>query len=154
MGHRNLRVGRRSEKYRAYLVTTVTDKRYPWFEHLQVARIVINALRHLHDQGHVISLAWCLMPDHLHWLFILQEGTLCSTINQLKGRSSFACNRVLKREGRLWAPAFHDRAVRGQEDVRTLARYVVANPLRAGLVDDIGQYPHWDSIWLDHSLEW
>jgi hypothetical protein len=29
-----------------------------------------------------------------------------------------------------------------------LARYVVANPVRAGLVQRVGQYPHWDAIWL------
>ena len=29
-----------------------------------------------------------------------------------------------------------------------MARYIVANPLRAGLVWDIGSYPHWDCIWM------
>ncbi|PJA25997.1 MAG: IS200/IS605 family transposase, partial [Alphaproteobacteria bacterium CG_4_10_14_0_2_um_filter_63_37] len=27
-------------------------------------------------------------------------------------------------------------------------RYLVANPLRKGLVEEIGQYPHWDAIWV------
>jgi putative transposase len=38
--------------------------------------------------------------------------------------------------------------------LRNLARYVVANPLRAGLVDSIRDYPHWDAVWLDHTLDW
>jgi hypothetical protein len=29
-----------------------------------------------------------------------------------------------------------------------MARYVVANPLRAGLVKRLGDYPLWDAIWL------
>ncbi|MFM2004374.1 MAG: hypothetical protein RLZZ09_29 [Pseudomonadota bacterium] len=29
-----------------------------------------------------------------------------------------------------------------------IARYNVVNPLRAGLVDRIGDYPHWDAAWL------
>jgi hypothetical protein len=29
-----------------------------------------------------------------------------------------------------------------------VARYIVANPLRAGLVEGIGNYPHWDCIWM------
>jgi hypothetical protein len=29
-----------------------------------------------------------------------------------------------------------------------LARYIVANPLRAGLVEHLGDYPHWDAVWL------
>jgi len=29
-----------------------------------------------------------------------------------------------------------------------MARYIVANPLRAGLVERIGDYPLWDATWL------
>jgi hypothetical protein len=29
-----------------------------------------------------------------------------------------------------------------------MARYVVANPLRAGLVQKLGDYPLWDAIWV------
>ena len=32
--------------------------------------------------------------------------------------------------------------------MKTMARYIIANPLRAGLVEHIGQYPLWDAIWL------
>jgi len=48
----------------------------------------------------------------------------------------------------VWQPGFHDHALRKEEDVRAVARYVVANPLRAGLVQRIGDYPHWNAIWL------
>jgi putative transposase len=30
-----------------------------------------------------------------------------------------------------------------------VARYIVANPLRAGLVNRVEDYSHWDSIWLE-----
>ena len=30
-----------------------------------------------------------------------------------------------------------------------VARYVIANPKRAGLVERVGDYPYWDAIWLD-----
>jgi hypothetical protein len=38
--------------------------------------------------------------------------------------------------------------LRQDEDVARVARYVVANPLRAGLVKRIGDYPLWDAAWL------
>jgi putative transposase len=50
--------------------------------------------------------------------------------------------------GPLWQKGFHDHAVRGDEDMRALARYVVANPVRAGLVRSVREYPHWDARWL------
>jgi putative transposase len=48
----------------------------------------------------------------------------------------------------VWQSGFHDHAVRREEDLPALARYVVANPVRAGLVTRVGEYPHWDAIWL------
>lgn len=50
--------------------------------------------------------------------------------------------------GGLWQPGFHDRAIRRQQDVRKAARYIVANPLRAGLVTDVLKYPYWDAVWM------
>jgi len=48
----------------------------------------------------------------------------------------------------VWQRGFHDHAVRREEDLQALARYVVANPVRAGLVQRTGLYPHWDAIWV------
>jgi REP element-mobilizing transposase RayT len=61
-----------------------------------------------------------------------------NSINQLLGRSS---NPV-------WQRGFHDHALRRDEDIVRVARYIVANPLRAGLVSRIGDYPLWDSVWV------
>jgi REP element-mobilizing transposase RayT len=54
----------------------------------------------------------------------------------------------LNRCGRLWQPGYHDHALRREEDLVATARYLVANPLRAGLVQHIGDYPLWDAVWL------
>ena len=94
-------------------------------------------------------LAWVLIPDHVHWL--LQLGEKCGlslVVNRLKSASGRQANRVLDRRGPFWQKAFHDHALREEEDLRKVARYMVANPLRAGLVDTINDYPFWNAIWL------
>jgi REP element-mobilizing transposase RayT len=48
----------------------------------------------------------------------------------------------------VWQNGFHDHALRQEEDLAEVARYIVANPLRAGLVERLGDYPHWHAIWL------
>jgi hypothetical protein len=48
----------------------------------------------------------------------------------------------------MWQKGFHDRAIRREEDLRAVARYIIANPLRAGLVRRVHDYPLWDAIWL------
>jgi putative transposase len=48
----------------------------------------------------------------------------------------------------LWQDGYYDRALRKEEDLQQIARYIVANPLRAKLVNKIGDYPLWDAVWL------
>ena len=48
----------------------------------------------------------------------------------------------------MWQAAFHDHALRKEENLHEIARYIVANPLRAGLVSSLAEYPHWDAVWL------
>lgn len=93
-------------------------------------------------------MAWVVMPDHFHWLLELQQGSLAALVKQVKASSSVAINRALHQSGRLWQPGFHDVAVRRDEDLQHLARYIVANPLRAGLVKRLGNYPLWDAVWV------
>jgi len=155
MGYDALRKGRISETNRAYCVTTVTQNREPLFNDLYVARIVINTMKTLHNENYVDSLSWVLMPDHLHWLFQLGdncsnklEPTLSVVMKRLKSISAQSINRYLNRNGSVWQKAYYDRGLRDNEDVTQIARYIVANPLRAGLVEYIENYSHWDAAWL------
>jgi REP element-mobilizing transposase RayT len=106
-------------------------------------------MRTLHEENILNSLAWVVMPDHMHWLFELKDKMgLPSVIKQLKARSALAVNALLKRHGTLWQKGFYDHAIREEDDIRGIARYIIANPLRAGLVKHIGDYPLWDAAWL------
>ena len=150
MPYDNLRKGRYSEQQRAYFVTTVlAERERRYFDNFSCARCVVEEMRVLHEDVAVSSLAWVIMPDHIHWLFQLGDGVdLSTTIKRFKARSAHRVNDYLHRRGTLWQKAFYDHALRKDEDVRGIARYIVANPLRAGLVEHIGDYPLWDAIWL------
>ena len=84
--------------------------------------------------------AYCVMPDHVH---LLLEGTsaaadLCEAVRAWKQRTSYDCRR---RTGtRLWQPGFHDRILREGDDTRLVVRYVLQNPVRAGLVQYARDY--------------
>ena len=43
----------------------------------------------------------------------------------------------------LWAKGFHDHALRRDEAVLEVIRYIIANPIRAGLGQNVGDYPYW-----------
>ena len=139
---RNLRLGRVSQPGQIYLITTVTHNRHRHFADLPAARSLIRALRDESAAGSCDTLAFVVMPDHLHWLMQLKDPSLSAVVGRVK---SISARRL---GGRIWQPGFHDHALRVEDDLRATARYIVANPLRAGLVHRVGQYPHWDVVWL------
>ncbi len=140
---KDLRKGRISMDGQVYHVTTVTVDRRPLFRDLPAARALIHAMRGAETRGEATTLAFVVMPDHLHWLLRLEAATdLSGVVGAVK---AVAAHRLGER---IWQSGFFDRALRRDEDLAALARYIVANPLRAGLVERIGDYPHWDAIWL------
>jgi len=144
---KDLRKGRFSEVNRIYHVTTATYDRNRWFSDYVCGRIVVNKFKQ--EQRMAQTLAYVVMPDHFHWLMQLQQGVSIShVVKVVKTLSALEINRYLKREGSIWQSGFHDHALRKEEDIQGIARYIVANPLRAGIVDKIGKYPLWDAIWL------
>lgn len=137
-----LRLGRVSEAGRLYLITAVTQDREPVFSELSNARILVNTLRMEALQNGVQTWCYVVMPDHFHWLMQLNDESLGRVVGRVRG----VCARRIGR--RIWQRGFHDRAVRRDDDLKALARYVIANPIRAGLVESVGDYPHWDAVWL------
>ncbi|MFZ6768154.1 REP-associated tyrosine transposase [Undibacterium sp. Di26W] len=144
----NLRRGRFSEPGRVYLITTVTRGRQPLFTDWRMARELVQVLRASDEARMSTSLAFVVMPDHLHWLFVLGETSdLSAVMKRVKGQSSRRIGAMLGLNG-IWQNGFHDHAARVDEDIQAMARYVVANPLRAGLVQRLADYPLWDAIYV------
>ncbi|MGF6554579.1 REP element-mobilizing transposase RayT [Pseudomonas sp. S30_BP2TU TE3576] len=143
-----LRIGRYAESNRIYLLTTNTLDRAPVFRDFHLGRLVVDQFRAAQEQRRANSLAWIVMPDHFHWLIELQQCSLRELMQSTKSLSTRAVNMSIGRRGSLWQQGYHDRALRRDEDLVKLARYVVANPLRAGLVEKLGDYPLWDAIWV------
>ena len=148
-GHRALRKGRFSEPNRIYHITTATIDREPFFAEFHLGRLVVRALRQQDDSGHTETLAFVVMPDHFHWLVQLAGyRDLATSLCMVKSMSSRLVNQVLNRKGPIWQRCFHDHAIRRDESIEDVARYIVTNPLRAGLVKRYGDYPLWDAKWI------
>jgi REP element-mobilizing transposase RayT len=139
-----LRHGRHSDPTQIYLVTTITHERLPVFNDFNAARQLIHVLKNAQHLKHAETFAFVVMPDHLHWLMQLgKQNSLSKTVQSVKSYTS-------RRLGlnKLWQPGFHDRALRHEDDLTNIARYIIMNPVRAGITDSIKNYPHWDAIWL------
>ncbi len=149
MAYQDALRGRWSCPGQEYLLTFVTESRRCLFADFRCARLFVAELRSVAQDGLADWPAWVLMPDHFHGLISLDSPLpLSRVVQRLKGRSAQRINQRCERYGRVWQPGFHERALRREDDRRSIARYIVANPLRAGLVRSLGDYPHWDCRYL------
>jgi REP element-mobilizing transposase RayT len=84
-------------------------------------------------------LAYCVMPDHLHVLIEAQSD-----------RSDFAALMKGFTHARrsLWQPGHRERVLRDDEESDAVARYILENPVRAGLSRTVGDYPFaWSDVY-------
>ena len=145
-----LRKGRVSSPCHYYVVTITTKDRRPIFCHLSNAQKVINELYSFDNEQAVQTISYVLMPDHLHWQFqLLTKYSLAGVIKRFKGRTTHLINTLTTHHGSVWQSNYFDHQIRNENDLINQARYIVANPLRAGIVNNIGKYPYWNCIYLE-----
>ena len=143
----DLRRHRHSSSGHIYLITTTCVARKPIFKNTELGGIVASEIRRSDEAGATRTYAYVVMPDHLHWLFQLQRSSLSLIVQLVKGRSARRINNIRNRSGAIWQPGYHDRTLRVDESLETIGNYVVANPVRGGIVSDIEDYPLWDLMW-------
>ena len=86
------------------------------------------------------------MPDHVHLVLRPRErspGTwydLSRIMKGIKGVSARSTNRALGTRGSLWQPESFDRIVRDQREFEEKLKYMLENPVRAGLVSQTEDY--------------
>jgi putative transposase len=142
MGSAALLRGRVSGIGNWYVVTSVCHRRSDRFAGLEPAAIVVDELRLSDARGATESLAWVVMPDHLHWLLRLSAGTLAQAVQGFKSRSAHRISRMSGEPGRVWQAGYYDHLVRDEAALRKHARYLLDNPRRRGLATRFEDYPH------------
>ena len=135
--------GRRSEIGHYYSITTCTAGRSRLFADPIAAQCVIAELKATGEVGVATTFAWVVMPDHLHWLFRLERSSISDAVQRMKCASANRINAARQRHGSVWQAGFCDRRIRTEEDLNRHMRYIIENPVRAGIVARIDEYPLW-----------
>ena len=107
----------------------------------QVADLIAESL-HYRD-GKVYDLeAFCIMPNHVHLVNTpLKEAdgkyrSLSKIMHSLKRHTAHESNLILSRTGTFWQHENYDHFVRDADELERIIKYVLHNPVKAGLVDD------------------
>lgn len=84
-----------------------------------------------------------IMPDHVHLLFQAARGFALSRIMKgIKGVSAMLVNESRQATGSIWQDESYDRIMRDEQEALKMARYLLDNPRRSGLVEQPEDYPY------------
>jgi putative transposase len=136
-----------AERYRGSVcvfVTCATHQRHRAFADSAVCTTILDAL-HQECDAHAEVTAYCLMPDHGHFLLtgLGDRAEVLKVIHRWKQFTGYRYAKIFARQ--LWQGNYWDWVLRDGEDVFATARYVVSDPVRSALVGDLRDYPWWGS---------
>ena len=115
-----------------------------WLKEPAIAQLVEDAILHFDGQRYRL-IAWCIMPNHVHVVVEPIDGNgLGSIIHTWKSFSAKQANRALGRDGSFWHRDYFDRFIRDEGHLARTIDYVESNPVKAGLVATIAEWP-WSS---------
>ena len=140
--------GESYQGYRRYFATTCTVLRRPVFNQRWVATQVTAHLRQTSTLLDFALPAYCLMPDHLHLLVhaTSERADFIAFMKRFKQLTGFAYKRQTGHS--LWQSGYYDRILRDEESSESVARYILENPIRAGLTSAWGEYPYaWSDVY-------
>ena len=133
----------------AVSVTICARGRRLVFSHSALARDCIALLYDMAQATDVPVYAYCLMPDHAHLLLSTSgKNDVVDFVGQWKGLTTrLSWQRGL--QGSWWQRRFYDHVLRDDESLQDCARYILNNPVRAGLAETWREYPFSGSLIFD-----
>ncbi len=159
-----------------YLITTITRRRERLFEDERFACIAYEDIAFYAHKFGMISVAHAIMPDHMHWVmhpspedferFMQEEQVKGSRSKYGHEPERFYLSKIMEDYKRhtahlinelrdtpyaeVWQEGFRDDALRMPAAIRGAVRYVILNPVKAGLVEQSEDYAYlaWNADWL------
>jgi putative transposase len=104
----------------------------------------LDLLADVVDRGSWKCMAYCLMGNHFHLLVDTPNADLDRGMQRLEGVYAQHFNRRYERDGHLFHRRYGANPLDEDDVIRYVARYIVRNPVRAGICRQAGDWP-WSS---------
>ncbi|MDQ6992116.1 MAG: transposase [Mariprofundus sp.] len=101
----------------------------------------INVLLQVVERFDWVCYAWCLMANHYHLLIETPKGNLSKGMRHWNGVYTQRLNRQYSRVGHVFQGRYKAILVEKDSHLLKLCRYIVRNPVAAGMVENVGEWP-------------
>lgn len=131
--------------FHRYSLTFCTFERQEHFRSASHVDLVLTQILRAAGEQVFDLLAYCFMPDHLHMLAGggREDSNLKAFTRRAKRYSGYYFKRATGKS--LWQRFGYEHTLRNEESTLDVMRYIINNPVRAGLVNDPADYPFWGS---------
>jgi REP-associated tyrosine transposase len=139
----------------AYFFTVKTFERKPVLTHEHYRIALRETITEVRGRLPFDSLAWVLLPDHIHTIWKLPEGDVDYSLrwSLIKQHVTRKCaertqevlvsqSRQKRREGTIWQRRFWEHLIRDDRDFRRHIDYIHYNPVKHGYVSKVVDWPH------------
>jgi putative transposase len=124
-----------------------------WLADERVAKLVADSLKYRDEKVYSLK-AFTIMSNHVHGVFrptlnersirelrgagpikfLSDDPPLAAIMKSLKGYTAHEANKILGRTGSFWEEESYDHEIRDEAEFGRVVRYVLNNPVKAGLV--------------------
>jgi REP element-mobilizing transposase RayT len=131
------------------LLTICACERRTVFDDARAVTPIVTQLQDIAVDRQFALVVYCIMPDHMHALLegLSDHADFRQYVRLFKQRTSFDWKQAYGTQ--LWQRSYFDRVLRDDEDTISVARYILRNPVRAGLVREPLEYPFLGSGTMD-----
>jgi REP element-mobilizing transposase RayT len=127
-----------------YRVATRGSDQRPLFAIDRDREEFLGRLEQATSRYELACLAYCLMGNHYHLVVQTPDGRLSRALQELHTGYSTSFNRFHGHRAHLFCNRFLSREIDSDAYLLTVCRYIVLNPVRAGMCDAPGDWP-WSS---------
>jgi putative transposase len=126
-----------------FFITACTDNRNKLLANSQVAEILIEEWKSAEERHNWFVGRYVIMPDHVHFFCAPgeEEKDLSLFMKFWKEWTSKKIKKACNLQIDIWQPEFFDHLLRSEESYVQKWDYVLNNPLRAGLVKNVKDWP-------------
>lgn len=139
-----------------YFFTLVTYKRRKIFCNADFLHVFKQSIKYIQHRYPFEILAWVQMPDHLHciWQMPIDDANYSMRWSQIKRLTTQSCpqyhlshdklnaSKIKRNEKGVWQRRFYEHEIRNEQDLKNHLDYLHYNPVKHGLVDNVGDWQY------------
>ena len=128
-----------------YFLTICTLDRAEYLTDPQVVSVIVDRFLQTAREKGMAIIVYCVMPDHVHLLVDGEDDSseMEPFVSLAKQRAGYWFSQCHGKK--LWQKGYYDHVLRAEEKTEDVVFYIIANPIRKKLVENVMDYPFWGS---------